>query len=191
MKNQTIKYLAHPTAIVERGAIVGVATRIWHHAHVRAGAIIGSLCSLGKNVYVDAEAVIGDACKIQNNCSIYAGVTIGDHVFIGPHVTFTNDKYPRADDNWLRVATLVGDHASFGAHATVVCGISIGEYAVIGAGAVVVENVAPYALIVGNPGRQAGIVCRHGHRMKLGPCGYWCPVCKARLIVTTTYKVGD
>jgi UDP-2-acetamido-3-amino-2,3-dideoxy-glucuronate N-acetyltransferase len=183
-------FIAHATAIIEPGAQIGQATRIWHHAHVRAGARIGLACSLGKNVYVDAGAIVGDRCKIQNNCSIYDGVILGDHIFVGPHVTFTNDKYPRADDEWVRVATHVGDHASFGAHATVVCGVTIGEYAMIGAGAVVTTNVDPYALMIGNPARQLGVVCRRGHRMIRTPFGYRCPPCGASLTISRTYKEG-
>jgi acetyltransferase-like isoleucine patch superfamily enzyme len=153
----------HDTAIVEAGAELGPGTQVWHHAHVRRGAHVGAGCILGKNVYVDATVRIGDRVKIENNVSIYKGVDIGDDVFVGPHVVFTNDRLPRATNrDWTVVPTVVRRGASLGAHATVVCGVDIGEWAMVGAGAVVTRSVPDHRLVVGVPARPAGWVCRCG-----------------------------
>ena len=159
-------HYAHPTAIVESEAI-GEGTKIWHFAHVRRNSKIGKNCNIGKSVYIDIGAVVGDNVKIQNFVSVYKGVVIEDDVFVGPSVTFTNDLYPRAfiwDEEHI-LATRICRGASIGANATIVCGITVGEYAMIGAGSVVAEDVPAYALILGNPGRQRGWVCRCGHRL--------------------------
>lgn len=153
----------HPTATVEDGAVIGDATSIWHHAHVRAGASIGRSCNLGKNVYVDAGAVIGDGVKIQNNVSVYVGVTIEDEVFVGPSAVFTNDRFPRAFvDDFEVVPTLVRRGASIGANATIVCGTTVGSHATVAAGSVVTRDVLDHQLVMGNPARAAGWVCRCG-----------------------------
>jgi acetyltransferase-like isoleucine patch superfamily enzyme len=157
-------WIADPSAVVEEGATLGDGTRVWHHAHVRAGAIVGRGCSLGKNVYVDAGAVVGDRVKVQNNVSIYDGVTIEDEVFLGPSCVLTNDLRPRATSTrWEVVPTLLRRGASIGANATVVCGVTIGEWAMVAAGAVVTRDVAPHQLVLGNPARHHGWVCRNGH----------------------------
>jgi acetyltransferase-like isoleucine patch superfamily enzyme len=148
--------------VVEEGAVVGAATSVWHHAHVRNGAAVGAGTSLGKGVYVDAGATVGSRCKIQNGVSVYAGVTIEDDVFVGPDAVFTNDLTPRAFGAWNVVPTLVRSGASIGANATIVCGTTIGAYAMVGAGAVVTADVAEHALVIGNPARRAGWVCRCG-----------------------------
>lgn len=152
----------HPTAIVEDGAHIGAGTSVWHHAHVRRGASVGAGCNLGKNVYIDAGAVVGDRVKLQNNVSVYNGVSLGDDVFVGPSAVFTNDRVPRASGDWAPAPTLVGRGASIGANATLVAGIEIGEWAMVGAGAVVVGSVAPHEVVVGNPARRIGWVCRCG-----------------------------
>ena len=153
----------HPTAIVEDGAILGDGSFVWHHSHVRRGATIGPSCHLGKNVYVEAGAVMGSGVKIQNNVSLYAGVLIEDNVFIGPSVVFTNDRFPRA---WRREFaqqdTVVRQGASIGANATIICNIEIGEHAMIAAGSVVTRSVRAHELVVGNPARHRGWVCRCG-----------------------------
>jgi UDP-2-acetamido-3-amino-2,3-dideoxy-glucuronate N-acetyltransferase len=153
----------HPTAIVDDGADVGGGTSVWHHAHVREGAHVGHDCVLGKNVYVDTHAVVGDRCKLQNNVSVYHGVHIGDDVFVGPSATFTNDLVPRAfNADWKVVETHVHDGASIGANATVVCGVTLGEYSMVAAGATVTHDVADHQLVAGTPARHLGWVCRCG-----------------------------
>jgi UDP-2-acetamido-3-amino-2,3-dideoxy-glucuronate N-acetyltransferase len=153
----------HNTAVVEDGARCGPGTNIWHHAHVRSGALIGDACTLGKNVFVDTGVVIGDRVKIQNNVSVYRGVWLDDEVFVGPSAVFTNDRFPRAvSDDWEVVDTRVCHGASIGANATIVCGVVIGSWAVIGAGSVVTHDVASHELVVGNPARRIGWACRCG-----------------------------
>ena len=160
----------HPTAIVDEGAQIGEGTRVWHFVHVSPGARIGARCSLGQNVFVARNVPIGNGVKIQNNVSIYEGVEIEDEVFLGPSCVFTNVNNPRSfierKNEYRR--TRVGRGASIGANATIVCGHDVGEYAFIGAGAVVTKNVAPYALLVGNPARRIGWMCRCGIRLPEG-----------------------
>jgi UDP-2-acetamido-3-amino-2,3-dideoxy-glucuronate N-acetyltransferase len=159
----------HPTAIVEPGADVGEDCRIWHHCHLRTGARVGARTSLGMNVFVDEGALVGDECKVQNNVSIYRGVTLEDLVFVGPSAVFTNDLNPRAErSDWVPLPTLVKRGASIGANATILCGITIGSFALVGAGAVVVENVGPHELVVGNPARRLGWVCACGQEIQRG-----------------------
>ncbi|UNQ72874.1 acyltransferase [Infirmifilum sp. NZ] len=160
-------FYAHPTAVVEEGAEVGEGTRIWHFAHVRSGARIGRNCNIGKDVYIDAGAVVGDRVKIQNGVSVYRGVVIEDDVFVGPYAVFTNDKYPRAfSTDWEVVPTVVKRGASIGANATIVCGVTIGEYAMVAAGSVVTKDVPPHGLVAGNPARLIGFVCYCGRPLK-------------------------
>lgn len=157
----------HKSAYVEEGAEIGEGTRIWHFAHVRRGARIGKNCNIGKDVYIDVNVEIGNNVKIQNGVSVYHGVVVEDDVFLGPHMTFTNDLYPRAfNRDWQVVPTRVRRGASIGAHATIICGVTIGEYAMVAAGAVVTKDVPPYGLVIGNPARLRGFVCRWGHPMK-------------------------
>jgi UDP-2-acetamido-3-amino-2,3-dideoxy-glucuronate N-acetyltransferase len=154
----------HPSAEVDPGATIGADTKIWHLAHVRSTATIGEGCVIGRNVYVDAEAVVGNRVKIQNNVSVYHGVTIEDEVFVGPCAVFTNDFRPRAQNpSWEITPTLVKRGASIGANATIVCGIEIGEYAMIAAGSVVTRTVAPNQLVAGNPARHLGWVDAAGN----------------------------
>lgn len=165
----------HPTAEVSDSAHIGKGTTIWHQSQVREGACIGKNCNLGKGAYIDKAVTIGDDCKIQNYACVYQGVTIKDKVFIGPHAVFTNDMYPRS---WLWSGdrlkkTVVEDGASIGANATIVCGITIGKYALVGAGAVITKDVPAYGLVTGNPGTLKGYVCSCGHPLK----GSTCPVC--------------
>jgi UDP-2-acetamido-3-amino-2,3-dideoxy-glucuronate N-acetyltransferase len=153
----------HSTAIVEDGADVGDGTSVWHHAHVRDGAHVGRDCVIGKNVYVDTQAVVGNRCKLQNNVSVYHGVHIGDDVFVGPSATFTNDLVPRAfNSEWKVVETHVRNGASIGANATIVCGVTLGEYSMVAAGATVTHDVAAHQLVAGTPARHLGWVCRCG-----------------------------
>lgn len=160
----------HPRAEVEEDAVIGSGTRIWHGAHVRTGARIGADCVIGKDVYVDKNVTIGDRVKVQNGVSLYSGVVIEDDVFIGPEVTFTNDRYPRAFNvHWKKVPTVVKKGATIGANATIVCGVAIGEYALVGAGSVVTKDVPSFSLVVGNPARLKGTVDRSGHVVKPKP----------------------
>jgi UDP-2-acetamido-3-amino-2,3-dideoxy-glucuronate N-acetyltransferase len=153
----------HPTAIVEDGAVVGGGTRIWHRSHLRAGSRIGSGCTIGFAVYVDTGVVIGDRCKIQNHVSVYQGVVLGEDVFVGPGATFTNDLYPRANARtWEVVPTHVGRGASVGANATIVCGVEIGEWSMVGAGSVVTTDVPAHGLVTGAAARLRGWVCACG-----------------------------
>jgi UDP-2-acetamido-3-amino-2,3-dideoxy-glucuronate N-acetyltransferase len=160
-------YWAHETAIVDAGASIGKGTRVWHWTHVCSGAVIGARCSFGQNVFVSNKVVIGDNVKIQNNVSVYDDVTLEDDVFCGPSMVFTNVINPRSHvsrkDEYQ--ATRVKRGASIGANATVVCGHTIGEYAFIGAGAVVTHDVEPYALMVGTPARRVAWICACGNRL--------------------------
>ena len=163
----TTTFFAHGSAVIDEGAVIGDGTKIWHFCHVMTGSVIGGKCVLGQNVAVGPDVTIGNGCKIQNNVSIYKGVTIEDDVFCGPSAVFTNVLTPRAfverKDEFL--PTLVKRGASIGANATIVCGVVIGEYALIGAGAVVTTDVPPYALVVGTPARFLGWVSRRGDRL--------------------------
>lgn len=172
----------HATAIVEDGARLGAGTRVWHQAHVRSGARIGSDVVLGKNVFVDAGVQIGDRTKVQNNVSVYAGVTLEDEVFVGPSAVFTNDLRPRAvSHSWELVPTRVRRGASLGGGAVVVCGTEIGPWAMVAAGSVVTRSVPAHALVVGNPARVRGWVCRCGEvvsRAGQPPADLVCPACR-------------
>ncbi len=157
----------HPTAEVSPLARVGEGTRIWHQAQVREGAVVGRDCVLGKGVYVDRDVVIGDRVKLQNGVFVYRGVVLEDDVFVGPGATFTNDRYPRASSpGWQPVPTRVCRGASIGANATIVCGVTVGEHALVGAGAVVTRDVPPRALVVGNPARVVGTVGEDGRPLR-------------------------
>ncbi len=161
-------YKAHETAVIDPGCEIGDDTRIWHFSHIMTGSTIGRGCNIGQNVVISPGVVLGDNVKVQNNVSVYTGVTCGDDVFLGPSCVFTNVVNPRSavprKDKYE--PTHVGRGATIGANATIVCGHTIGEYALIGAGAVVTRDVAPYALVVGNPSRQTGWVSEYGHRLE-------------------------
>ncbi|MCR4286562.1 MAG: acetyltransferase [Deltaproteobacteria bacterium] len=156
----------HETADVSAEAVIGDGTKIWHQAQVMSGAKIGRNCKIGKGVYIDAGVRIGDNVKIQNYVSVYKGVTIEDDVLLGPHMTFTNDLYPRAFNNDYTVyETLIKKGSSIGANATIICGVTLNEYSMVAAGAVVFSDVPAFALIMGNPGRVTGSVCKCGKRL--------------------------
>jgi len=176
-----VSYTAHPSAIIDAGAQIGEGSRIWHWVHICAGARIGERCSFGQNVFVGNDVVIGNNVKIQNNVSVYDAVTLEDDVFCGPSMVFTNVYNPRSavtrKDEYRR--TLVRRGATIGANATIVCGVTIGEYAFVGAGAVVNHDVPDHALMVGVPARQVGWMSRHGERLALPLSGEAEAVCPA------------
>jgi acetyltransferase-like isoleucine patch superfamily enzyme len=188
--------MIHETAIVEEGAQLGEGTRVWHFAHIRKGAKIGKNGNIGKDVYIDTNVIIGDNCKIQNFASLYHGLIVGNNVFIGPHVCFTNDLFPRASiwNEERLVKTVVKDGVSIGANSTIIAGITIGEYAMIGAGAVVTKDVPNRALVFGNPARLRGFVCECGIKLekqskKKNLVLLLCPQCKKEVsIEDTIYK---
>lgn len=177
MPHNTSDTLIHPTAVIDEGCTIGEGTRIWHFSHVMHGARVGKSCNIGQNVVISPGAIVGDRVKIQNNVSVYTGVTVEDDAFLGPSCVFTNVINPRSfisrKDEFR--PTIVRRGASIGANATIVCGNEIGEYAMIGAGAVVTKDVPPYSLWVGNPARQAGWVSRAGHKLDFNNGMAVCP----------------
>lgn len=177
MPHNTSDTLIHPTAVIDEGCTIGEGTRIWHFSHVMHGARVGKSCNIGQNVVISPGAIVGDHVKIQNNVSVYTGVTVEDDAFLGPSCVFTNVINPRSfisrKDEFR--PTIVRRGASIGANATIVCGNEIGEYAMIGAGAVVTKDVPPYSLWVGNPARQAGWVSRAGHKLDFNDGMAVCP----------------
>jgi UDP-2-acetamido-3-amino-2,3-dideoxy-glucuronate N-acetyltransferase len=160
-------YFSHITSVIDLGANIGPGTKIWHFCHVMSGAQIGNNCVLGQNVYVGSQAVVGNGVKIQNNVSLYDAVEIADDVFLGPSCVFTNVSNPRSfvERKTEYKKTIVEKGATIGANATIVCGVTIGEYALVGAGAVVIEEVKPFALMVGVPAIQKGWVSRNGNKL--------------------------
>lgn len=176
-------YFVHPSAIVDEGCNIGSGTKIWHFSHIMTGCVIGENCNIGQNVVISPEVVLGRNVKIQNNVSLYTGVTCGDDVFLGPSCVFTNVTNPRSAVNrrGQYSKTHVGNGASIGANATIVCGHDIGEFAFIGAGAVVTKNVPAYALLVGNPAKQMGWMSEFGHRLEFDKEGIAvCPESKQK-----------
>lgn len=175
-------YTVHPTAIVDDGAVIGDDTRVWHWVHICSQARIGARCSFGQNVFVGNDVIIGDNVKVQNNVSIYDAVTLEDDVFCGPSMVFTNVNNPRSHvsrKNEYR-RTVVKRGATIGANATVVCGHTVGEYAFIGAGAVVTRDVMPYALMVGTPAKRIGWMCQCGERLAGSIGEHDCAACGQR-----------
>lgn len=171
MSNQDFYF--HPTAIIDEGCEIGSGTKIWHFSHIMTGCKMGEKCNIGQNVVVSPGVILGNNVKVQNNVSIYEGVTCDDDVFLGPSMVFTNVINPRSAVNrrGQYSRTHVGKGVSIGANATIVCGHDIGEYAFIGAGAVVTKTILPYALIVGNPGKQIGWMSEYGHRLHFDESG--------------------
>ncbi|MBK7763344.1 MAG: N-acetyltransferase [Bacteroidetes bacterium] len=167
------KYKADPTAVIDDGCDIGEGVSIWHFSHIMKGCKIGDHCNIGQNVVISPNVVLGKNVKIQNNVSVYTGVTCGDDVFLGPSCVFTNVTNPRSGVNRRGQydKTHVGDGASIGANATIVCGHDIGKYAFIGAGAVVTKNVPDYALLVGNPAKQIGWMSEYGYRLQFDENG--------------------
>ncbi|WBX71022.1 acyltransferase [Tenacibaculum retecalamus] len=171
--NTTKPYFAHETAVIDNNSKIGAGTKIWHFSHIMPNCNIGDYCNIGQNVVVSPEVILGNNVKVQNNVSIYTGVICEDDVFLGSSMVFTNVINPRSaikrQDQYLK--TVVRKGASIGANATIVCGNDIGEYAFVGAGAVVTKEVFPYALVVGNPSKQIGWVSEYGHRLNFNEIG--------------------
>ena len=172
---------AHPTAVIDAGAVIGAGTKVWHFCHVMAGARIGARCVLGQNVFVAGGVSVGAGCRIQNNVSLYDGVTLEDDVFVGPSAVFTNVRTPRAavSRKHAYASTRVSRGSTIGANATIVCGVSIGAYALVGAGAVVTRDVSTHALVTGVPARRTGWACRCGEILtRAKAAGTWrCGAC--------------
>lgn len=167
------EYYVHESAIVDEGCVIGIGTKIWHFSHIMNSCVIGNNCNIGQNVVVSPGVILGNNVKVQNNVSIYTGVICEDDVFLGPSMVFTNVINPRSainrKDQYARTIVMRG--ATIGANATIVCGHDIGEYAFIGAGAVVTKHVPAFALVIGNPARQAGWMSEYGHKLKFDQDG--------------------
>jgi len=168
------KYFAHETAVIDDGCNIAEGVKIWHFSHAMSNCTIGENCNIGQNVVISPEVVLGKNVKVQNNVSIYTGVTCDDDVFLGPSMVFTNVTNPRSAINrkGQYAKTHVGKGATIGANSTIVCGHDIGEYAFIGAGAVVTKNILPYALVVGNPSKQVGWMSEYGHKLDFDEDGF-------------------
>lgn len=180
------EYFAHETAVVDDNCKIGKGTKIWHFSHIMSGCEIGDNCNIGQNVVVSSDVILGKNVKVQNNVSIYTGVICEDDVFLGPSMVFTNVSNPRSQvvRRGKYEKTLVKKGASIGANATIVCGNDIGEYSFIGAGAVVVKDVVPYALVVGNPAKQIGWMSEYGHQLKFDEKGVaFCPESKEKYLL--------
>jgi len=174
----SLPYFVHPTSVIDENCNIGQGTKIWHFSHIMSQCVIGEKCNIGQNVVVSPNVILGNNCKVQNNVSIYTGVICENDVFLGPSMVFTNIINPRSaiirKDQYLK--TIVKKGASIGANATIICGHTIGKYALIGAGAVVTKDVLPYALVVGNPAKQIGWVSEYGHQLTFDKMGY--AICK-------------
>ena len=185
------KVYVDPTAIIDKEVSPGSGTKVWHFVHIMEDAKIGKECIIADYVYVGRGVKIGNKVKLENRATVFEGVTIEDNVFVGPHVTFTNDPYPRSfNTDWKILQTRVKEGSSIGAGAVIVCGTTIGEYALVGAGSVVTENIPPHALAYGNPARVRGFVCRCGRKLettekKRTYVVMECPVCNEKYKIST------
>lgn len=175
------KFFAHPTALVSPKARIGEKTRIWAFVNIAEGALIGADCNICDGCYIEKGAVIGNRVVLKNGVNVFEGVTLEDNVFCGANTAFTNDRHPRAlrRDPWVLQKTLVKTGASIGSNAVILCGITVGQYAVIGAGAVVTKNVGDHEIIVGNPGHCGGHACRCGRKMS---SDYYCAACRKQYV---------
>ncbi|AKG53558.1 2,3,4,5-tetrahydropyridine-26-dicarboxylate N-acetyltransferase [Dehalogenimonas sp. WBC-2] len=179
MSDSTNEFYVHNSSYIDPGVVIGKGTKIWHFCHVMPGAVVGRNCNIGQNVFIGEGVIIGSRVKIQNNVSVYAGVTLENDVFCGPSCVFTNVNTPRSDidRNGQYTKTLIKQGATIGANATIVCGHTIGEYAFIGAGAVITKNIPAYALVFGNPAIQHGWVCACGNRLSFKTNQETCSIC--------------
>jgi len=180
------KYYVHPTAVIDPGAVIGEGSKIWHFCHVSKSSVIGDRCVLGQNVYVADQVTLGNNVKVQNNVSLYTGVICEDDVFLGPSMVFTNVMNPRSAVNRKEEyrRTLVKKGASIGANATIVCGVTLGRFCFVGAGAVVIHNVPDYALVVGNPARQTGWMSEAGEKLLFIDSRYaQCPLTGEKYVI--------
>tara|TARA_Y100000591_G_C21520317_1_gene538999 strand:+ start:177 stop:689 length:513 start_codon:yes stop_codon:yes gene_type:complete len=170
MNNSNSNYFSHESSYVDENVVIGQDTKIWHFSHIQSGSSIGAQCSIGQNVNIGNNVKIGNYVKIQNNVSVYEGVELEDYVFCGPSMVFTNIKLPRSEfpqkGSEFYVKTLIKKSASIGANATIICGVTVGEYALIGSGSVITKDVPPFSLVVGNPGHIIGEVDKKGNRVK-------------------------
>lgn len=185
-------YFAHKTAVIDKGCIIGEGTKIWHFSHIMPGCVIGRACNIGQNVVVSPDVVLGDNVKVQNNVSIYTGVICEDDVFLGPSMVFTNVINPRSAVNRKSeyLKTHVKKGATIGANSTIVCGITLGEFCFIGAGAVVIRDVKPYSLVVGNPAKHIGWMSEFGHKLNLNDEGIGiCPESKQKYLLKDDFIV--
>ena len=193
----TMDIFIHPTAEVSEESKIGKGTKIWHESQIREGSIIGENCVIGKGVYIDDKVVIGNNVKIQNHVSVYKGVIIEDDVILAPNCTFTNDMYPRAfSKDWQVTHTFIKKGASIGANATILCGVTIGEYSMIGIGSAVTRDTLPYSLMVGNPARLKNFVCRCGselHKAIQESCSmrFKCDRCRRELAINFKFEKID
>jgi UDP-2-acetamido-3-amino-2,3-dideoxy-glucuronate N-acetyltransferase len=171
-----VNYTAHETAVIDAGAQIGDGTRVWHFSHIMPGAVIGSNCNVGQNVFIDNGVIIGNGVKIQNNVSVYKGVVVEDDVFLGPSMVFTNVINPRSfiERKQEIKTTIVRRGATIGANASIICGVEIGSYAMVGAGAVITKNILPFALMMGNPARQTGWISEHGYKLSFAAGNAFC-----------------
>jgi len=190
------KYFAHEKAVIDEGCKIGEGTKIWHFSHIMTNCKIGEKCNIGQNVVVSPGVILGENVKVQNNVSIYTGVICEDDVFLGPSMVFTNIINPRSavvrKDEYQK--TFVGKGATIGANATIICGITIGKYAFIGAGSVVNKDVKPYSLVVGNPSRHIGWMSEYGHRLHFNEEGIAiCPESKEKYLLKEkeVFKIND
>lgn len=187
----------HPSADIHSSVRIGARTRIWHQAHVRENAIIGEDCTISKDVYIDFGVTVGNRVKIQNGVSVYHGVVLEDDTFVGPHVSFTNDATPRAfGSDWEVIPTFVRRGAAIGANSTIVCGVTLGPYSMVGAGSTVANDVPPHALVVGSPARVVAHICRRGHKMDPETpldyeSGYCCKKCGEILRVSYVLDISQ
>ena len=184
------EYFAHPTAIIDEGCKIGKGSKVWHFSHIMPNCVLGNNCNIGQNCVISPEVILGNNVKVQNNVSLYTGVICADDVFLGPSMVFTNVTNPRSAVNrrGQYAKTHVGRGASIGANATIVCGHDIGEFAFIGAGAVVTKNVPPYSLWVGNPAKQIGWMSEYGHKLSFDKDGIaLCPESKEKYKLANSF----